>query len=300
MKIGYVGLGSMGGALAERLQLSHKLLVTDRSDAAVARLIGLGAEAADRFSDLAARCDVIFLCLPTSKEVREVIFGDGGLASGLRPGAIIVDQTTGDPNETRRMAADLAGQQVEMIDAPVSGGIAGAQAGTIAIMVGASQPQFQRILPVLHAISQNVFHAGDIGCGQVIKLVNNLMSMTQRLLSFEAMTLAAKNGVDPDIANEILVASGGRNAYLERMMGPRVLKGKLNVGFTLGLAHKDTRLACQLGIDSGVPMFFGNVARELYQACINDMGATSQVDTAGQYYDRLAGTSVIPDQTDLS
>lgn len=300
MKIGYVGLGSMGGALAERLQLSHKLLVTDRSDAAVARLVALGAEAADRLSDLAGRCDVIFLCLPTSKEVREVIFGEGGLASGLRPGTIIVDQTTGDPNETRLMAADLAGQQVEMIDAPVSGGIAGAQAGTIAIMVGASQPQFERILPVLHAISQNVFHAGDIGCGQVIKLVNNLMSMTQRLLSFEAMTLAAKNGVDPDIANEILVASGGRNAYLERMMGPRVLKGKLNVGFTLGLAHKDTRLACQLGIDSGVPMFFGNVARELYQACINDMGATSQVDTAGQYYDRLAGTSIIPDQTDLS
>lgn len=299
MRIGYVGLGSMGGALAERLGLTRELVVQDRSEAAVARLVGLGAEAAESPAALARQCDIVFLCLPTSKEVREVIFGEGGLADGLRPGTLIIDQTTGDPNETRTMAADLAGRGIDLIDAPVSGGIAGARAGTIAIMVGASQALFDRALPVLNAISPNVFHAGGIGCGQVIKLVNNLMSMTQRLLSFEAMMLAAKNGVDPATANEILVASGGRNAYLERMMGPRVLKGKLNVGFTLGLAHKDTRLACQLGIDSGVPMFFGNTARELYQACINEMGAGAQVDTAGQYYDRLAGTSVIPEKTDL-
>ena len=268
MKIGYVGLGSMGGALAERLQLRQSLVVHDQSASAVARMVGKGAVPAAGLADLAATCDFIFLCLPTSVHVREVIFGSNGLAGGLRPGTIIVDQTTGEPNETRRLAGELASIGVELIDAPVSGGIAGAQAGTIAIMVGATEDQYARVLPLLNAISQNVFHAGEIGNGHVIKLVNNLMSTAQRLLSFEAMALAAKNGVPPEKAVEILVSGGGRNAYLERMMGPRILKGKLDVGFTLALAHKDARLACQLGIDSDVPMFFGNLTRELYQTCI--------------------------------
>jgi 3-hydroxyisobutyrate dehydrogenase len=186
-----------------------------------------------------------------------------------------------------------------LIDAPVSGGIAGAEAGTIAIMVGADDAQYARVLPVLEAISPNVFHAGGIGNGHVIKLVNNLMSGVQRLLSFEAMALAAKNGVDPKTATAVLVASGGRNAYLEKMMGPRILEGKLDVGFTLGLAHKDVRLACQLGIDSEVPMFFGNIARELYQTSIAEMGRDNQVDTVGLVFDRLAGTTVVPRENDL-
>jgi len=299
MKIGYVGVGSMGGALASRLQQRYPLTVYDRSTAAAERLAHEGAVIAADLPALARDCDVIFLCLPTSEHVRNAIFGENGLAGGLKPGSVIIDQTTGDPKETRRIATELEASGVEMIDAPVSGGIAGAEAGTIAIMVGASDEQFARVRPVLGTISSNVFHAGGIGNGHVIKLVNNLMSTAQRLISFEAMTLAAKNGVVPEIASQILVASGGRNAYLEKMMGPRVLQGKLNVGFTLGLAHKDVRLACQMGIDSGVPMFFGNVTRELYQTCIADMGADQQVDSVGIVLDRFAGTEVVPRQNDL-
>lgn len=300
MKIGYIGLGSMGGALAARLQISHPLVVYDPSTATVAALTGLGATAAADAAALAALCDMVFLCLPTSDQVEEVLFGQSGIAASLRAGSIVIDQTTGDPGRTRRFAERLAAQGVDLVDAPVSGGIAGAKAGTIAIMVGASDAQLARIRPVLAAISPNIFHAGGIGNGQVIKLVNNLMSTAQRLLSFEAMALAAKNGVEPGIAVDILLASGGRNAYLEKMMKPRVLEGKLNVGFTLGLAHKDARLACQLGMDSGVPMFFGNVTRELYQICIAMNGREAQVDSCGQVIDRLAGTHVVPAVTDLN
>lgn len=281
MSIGYVGLGSMGGALAERLRLTHALHVHDRSRDAVQRLLAAGAIAVSGPAAIAETCDLIFLCLPTPNHVRAVIFGPSGLAKSPRPGTMIVDQTTGDPNQTRAMAADLAPRGVEFIDAPVSGGIAGAAAGTIAIIVGADDAQFTCVLPILRAISPNVFHAGGVGNGHVIKLVNNLMSCVQRLLSFEAMALAAKNGLDPRVANQALLASGGRNAHFEKMMGPRVLQGKLDVGFTLGLAHKDVRLACQLELDSGVPMFLGNVARELYQTCISERGAGDQVDTAG-------------------
>lgn len=299
MQIGYVGVGSMGGALAARLQLSHPLIVFDRAPAAIAAMTRLGSTAAVDLGELARACDAVFLCLPTSDHVEEALFAAGGLAEGLRPGSIVIDQTTGDPTRTRRFAEQLAARNVDLVDAPVSGGIAGAQAGTIAIMVGASESQLARIHPILQAISPNIFHAGGVGNGHVVKLVNNLMSTAQRLLSFEAMALAAKNGVDPRNAADILLAGGGRNAYLEKMMKPRILEGKLNVGFTLGLGHKDVRLACQLGMDSGVPMFFGNLTREMYQLCIAQNGRDAQVDTCGQVIDRLAGTAVVPAQTDL-
>jgi 3-hydroxyisobutyrate dehydrogenase len=242
---------------------------------------------------------VIFLCLPTSDHVREVIFGKAGLSASLRPGTMIVDQTTGDPIATRAMAADLAERGVDLIDAPVSGGKQGAQAGTIAIMVGAAPEQFARIEPIFKAISPNIFHAGGVGNGHVVKLSNNLLSMATRFLTYESVALAVRNGVDPKTVVDIMLASGGRNAYLERIMAPRVLNGKLNVGFTLGLAHKDVRLACKLGEDSGVPMFFGHLARDLYQTCIAEMGADNQVETAALVIDRLAGTQVVPAENDL-
>jgi 3-hydroxyisobutyrate dehydrogenase len=289
----------MGGALAARLQLSHELVVFDKASAAAEAMAKLGATVAVSLPALAEACEMIFLCLPTSDHVQDALFSQSGLACGLRPNTIVIDQTTGDPNLTRQFAERLTARRVELVDAPVSGGIAGAQAGTIAIMVGASTEQMRRIRPILEAISPNIFHAGGIGNGHVIKLVNNLMSTAQRLLSFEAMTLAAKNGVDPKTAVDILLAGGGRNAYLERMMKPRILEGKLNVGFTLGLAHKDARLACQLGVDTGVPMFFGNITREMYQLCIAQNGRDAQVDTCGQVIDRLAGTAVVPAATDL-
>jgi 3-hydroxyisobutyrate dehydrogenase len=294
MSIGYIGTGNMGGALAGRLLLSHPLVVFDRSEAATQPLARGGAKVALLPSDVAAECDVIFMCLPTSSHVRALLFGAGGLAEAIMPGTLLIDQTTGDPNETRSLAERLRPRGIELIDAPVSGGKAGAEAGTIAIMVGADPTQFDRALPLLTAISPNVFHAGGVGNGHVIKLVNNLMSTVQRVLSFEAVALAAKNGVDPRTATDILLAGGGRNAYLEKMMKPRILEGKLNVGFTLALAHKDVRLACQLGNDSGVPMFLGNTARELYQLAIGQMGGESQVDTVGLVFDRLSGTQVVP------
>jgi 3-hydroxyisobutyrate dehydrogenase len=292
--VGYVGLGNMGGALARRLQLQHELLVYDTDDDAVRRMVDRGSVGCADLGDLAARCDVIMLCLPTSDHVRGVIFGDIGLAAAAKPGTLIVDQTTGDPNATRAMAAELSERGLDLIDAPVSGGSAGAEAGTIAIMVGADPAQYDRVHPILTAISPNVFHAGEVGAGHVIKLVNNLLSCTQRLLTFEAVSLAAKNGMDPQTAVEILTAGGGRNAYLEKIMGARVLRGKLGIGFTLGLAHKDVRLACQLGVESGVPMFFGNLTRELYQTYVSEMGPAAQVDSAALVVDRLSGTQVVP------
>ncbi len=294
MQVGYLGLGVMGGALARRLQLSRPLVVFDLNPTAVADLVGRGAEAVATPADLARRCDVIFLCLPTSAHVRTAIFGTEGLIEGLKPGTILVDQTTGDPNATRDMARSLAARGVDLVDAPVSGGAMGAEAGTIAIMLGASDPQRDRLAPIFADISPNLFHAGEVGNGQVIKLVNNLISHCQRLLTQEGMALAVKNGVDPDRAVDILTAGGARNAYMERILRPRVLKGQLKVGFTLGLAEKDVKLACDLGQDSGVPMAFGALASAMYAEMVEQMGYAAEVESSGLITEARAHTHYIP------
>jgi 3-hydroxyisobutyrate dehydrogenase len=223
-----------------------------------------------------------------------VLFGPDGIADAAKPGTLIVDQTTGDPSITRTMAAELAERGIELVDAPVSGGPMGADAGTIAIMVGASSEQYARLEPVLQAISPNIFHAGDVGAGHVIKLANNLLSGVHRAVSLEALALAEKNGVDPKRALDIILASSGRNFYLETFVGSHVLTGNLASGFTLGLLHKDVKLACQLGADSGVPMFFGGIAKEFYQVCMNDQGREAEVNAAALVMDRLADTHVVP------
>ncbi|PMS30144.1 3-hydroxyisobutyrate dehydrogenase [Trinickia symbiotica] len=293
-RIGYVGLGNMGGALARRLQLTHPLRVYDMNADAVAGLVEAGAEACGALPELAAACNVILLCLPTSAHVRTVIFGRGGLAEGVRPGTLIIDQTSGDPTETRAMASELASRQIALIDAPVSGGAPGATAGTIAIMVGAGPQEWERVKPVLTAISPNVFHAGDVGTGHVIKLVTNVISGAQRLLTLEAVALAAKNGIDPKVSSDILRRGGARNAYIETVLGDRIAKGKLDVPFSLALMHKDVKLACKLASDSGVPMLFGSLTQELYQLCINEMGGGAGVDTAALVIDRISGTHIVP------
>jgi len=297
MNIGYVGLGNMGGALARRLQKTYPLRVYDVSTTAVRSLVEHGATEARNLRELAASCDVILLCLPTSEHVQTAIFGAEGLATALRPGTIIIDQTTGDPFVTRALGADLEQSGVALVDAPVSGGRQAAEEGTITVMVGAAAEDFARIQPVLAAISSNVFHAGDAGAGQVIKLANNLLAGAQRLLSFEAMALAVKNGIDPEKACSILMAGSGRNYFLERFMGSQVLQGKLSSGHSLGLMHKHLRLACALGSDSGVPMLYGNLTREIYQMCISAMGADAQVNTAALFVDGIAGTHVVPPDT---
>lgn len=298
--LGYVGLGNMGGALAQRLVCQHPLQVYDRNEESVSKLVASGAIACTGLAQMADQCDLILLCLPSSREVREVIFGEGGLAAHLRPGTLIVDQTTGDPQATRAMAAQLAQQDVELIDAPVSGGPRGASAGTIAIMVGANPEQYARIEPLLQTISPNLFHAGDVGAGQVIKLANNMLHHSQRLLTLEAMSLAVKNGVAPAKAVEILLASSGRNYYTEHNLESRILAGKLASGFTLELLLKDVRLATQLGADSGVPLFFANLVREFYQMCASELGSDAQVNSVALLVDRIAGTQLVPKDHSLS
>lgn len=287
MNIGYIGLGDMGGALATRLQSQRPIYVYDREPKAVAALVKQGATGCESVAELSQVCSTVILCLPTSEHVRSVIFGDGGVIESCQPGSLIIDQTSGDPEATRAMARDLQARDVTLVDAPVSGGASGAIAGTISIMLGADEGAVDRAREVLSSISSTVSHIGPVGSGHTIKLVNNLLSCSQRWLSLEALAIATKNGIDAGTALEVLNAGGGRNAWLEKQ-GARVLGGDHGGGFSLGLAHKDLRLVCSLAAASNVPTFFGSMSRELYQVGIAQFGRNAPVETVASVVEHLA------------
>jgi 3-hydroxyisobutyrate dehydrogenase len=275
MNVGYVGLGSMGGAIVKRMLVNKQpLRVFDLDPKRVSEAAEAGAQPAQSSAALAEQSDVVCLCLPTSENVRAAIFGENGLAKGLKPGALVADMTSGDPLQTKAMAAELAKQGVTMIDAPVSGGPAGARAGTLAIMVGAPVEVFEKIKPVFEKVGPNVFRLGDVGAGQTMKLVNNLMLAAGRAITFEAMALAVKNGLDPKLATDVLNKSSGRNGTTERVLA-EIVDGRFPNSFALGLMTKDVRLANQLGRDTGVPMIIGRVVEELHNVAMNNHGPQS-------------------------
>jgi 3-hydroxyisobutyrate dehydrogenase len=293
VQLGYVGLGNMGGALARRLLLQAKMRVYDLRPAVTAEYAAKGGTPAQSPKALAAESDLVMTCLPTSTEVREAIFGDNGLAAGMKPGGIIADMTTGDPNATRAMAKELAGRGITLIDAPVSGGPHGADAGTIAIMVGASPELFAKVRPTLEIISPNVFHCGDVGAGHVMKLVNNVIAASVRTVTFEAVTMGIKNGLSLKACAEVIAKSSGRS-YTTEMTLPRMVEGLGKASFTLGLMHKDVRLATELGVTSGAPMPVSNLVRELFQIALNERGPDSDVNELIYLMEQNAKIQVVP------
>jgi 3-hydroxyisobutyrate dehydrogenase len=287
MELGYIGLGAMGGALARRLMLSHKLRVLDLRPDVVADFAKDGAVPAQDGASLARECDVIMLCLPRSADVRTAIFGPGGLVEGLEPGKIVVDQTSGDPDETRAIAAELAEKGITFIDAPVSGGPDGATAGTIAIMAAGPMDAFETVKPVFESISPNVFHCGDIGNAHVLKLVNNTIAACCRVATLEAVAMGRKYGLSLEKMTEVINKSSGRNGATERML-PKMIEGEPSSKFALALMLKDVSLATQLGINCGAPMLVANVTRGLLQTAHYEAGDGANLDEAAPTIEAMA------------
>ena len=271
MDVGFVGLGSMGGAIVKRMLMQRKVRLYDLDPERAAVLQSQGGMPAQSLAALAAESDTICLCLPTSADVRTAIFGDNGLAKGLKRGTIIADMTTGDPLQTKEMAAALAEKGVELIDAPVSGGPDGAVAGTLAIMVGGTAEQFARMKPLFETVGPNVFHMGAVGTGQTMKLVNNILLAGCKVMTYEVMALAAKNGLDPKLAGAVLQKSSGRNGTTERTL-QTTLDGVFRGTFSLALMTKDVRLGNELGKNTGVPMLLGRLVEELHNIAMVEHG----------------------------
>jgi 3-hydroxyisobutyrate dehydrogenase len=293
VQIGYIGLGAMGGALARRLLLSHPLRVLDLDQGAVAAFEKQGATASASPAELARSCDVIMMCLPRSANVRQAILGENGLLDGLSAGKTVIDQTSGDPAETAAMAEQLSQHGVTMLDAPVSGGIGGAEAGTIAIMVSGPRAAYDDARSALLSISPNVEYVSNrIGDAQALKLINNAMSAGCRLATLEAAALGRKLGLPLSTIAEVLNRGPGRNKA-SKVMLPALMEGKPSAGsFALSLMLKDLNLATGLGMKCDAPMPIANLVRALLQAGVNTLGDKALLEDTVRLIDTMSSTRI--------
>ena len=267
--IGFIGLGNMGAPMAGRLlDAGHPLIVHDARPGAAAPFVARGARRADTPAAVASEARTIITIVPSSREVRVVFEGPQGLLSTLAPGTLCMEMTTADPSATRELAPKVEARGAHLIDAPVSGGVRGATEGTLAIMVGGPEALLERGRPVLERMGRNVFHAGPIGSGHAIKLVNNVCSGGILALTIEAVAVAAKAGLDPQRAVEIIQASSGRSNASDYKFPKFILNGAFDAGFAIRLMLKDVDGYARLAQEGGVPSLMGRAVTEIYRMAV--------------------------------
>ena len=273
MKIGFLGLGNMGGPMAHNLlKAGHELTVFDLSEAAVANLVEAGASAAPSIAALAGNdVEMIITMLPAAQHVKGVYLGEDGLLAKVAPEVRLIDSSTIDPMSAREVAAAAAAKGNRMIDAPVSGGTGGAAAGTLTFMVGGEQADFDAALPVLQAMGKNIVYCGPSGNGQVAKVANNMLLGISMIGAAEAMNLGVSLGMDPKVLAGIINTSSGRcwstdtyNPYPGVLDNAPASRGYTG-GFGTDLMLKDLGLATEAAKQARQPVVLGALAQQLYQ-----------------------------------
>ena len=254
MRIGFIGIGSMGSLMARHLVGGgHDLNVFDINRESASDLVSRGASWADSPRDVGARSEIIFTSLPMPTDVEAVTTGPDGILSGATAGSIICDVSTTDPDTIRRIDAAAQPRGVHVLDAPVSGGRMGAESAALCVMVGGDRSVFARAQPVLELLGRTIVHCGALGSGAVCKIANNLINLGSYFLVAEALTLGIKAGVSTQTLFDVISNSSGNTQSMQEFPGG-LFAGNLEVGFPLDLAAKDIGLATELGRRIGVPM----------------------------------------------
>ena len=275
-QIAFIGLGNMGAPMAINLIKSgHQLTVFDLNPDAVKTLSDHGATAAKQAADTVKGADVVISMLPAGKHVESLYLGETALLDSISTDALIIDSSTIDAETAKKVAAAAAAQNKAFIDAPVSGGTAGAAQGTLSFMIGGEKSHYERALPILKAMGSNLFHAGEAGCGQVAKMCNNMLLAIQMTGTAEALALAIRNGLSPETVSEIMLKSSGRNWSLEvynpvpGIMDNAPASREYQGGFMVDLMLKDLKLALDAAAASGASAPMGSLARSLYNLHAN-------------------------------
>jgi len=264
-RIGFIGLGVMGGRMAATLaRAGYSLAVHDINPAKAGALAGAAVCASP--SDVARRSDIAFTSVPLPATVRSVYLGADGVLEGARPGMVLVDMSTVDPETTRTVSAATAARGVQYLDAPVSGGWREAETGALVIIVGGNREAFDRVRDVLAVLGSSIHYAGPSGAGSIVKLVNNVMSMGNVLVAAEAFVLGVQAGMEPERLLEILRTSAGRSYHFEKRF-PNILARNFAPGFTVDLARKDLGLAVDMARSHNVPVPATSLLHQLYNAC---------------------------------
>ncbi len=272
MKIGFIGLGHMGNPMARNLlKHGHTLKVFDLVPELVQKLTALGCEAATSAGKCAMDADVVITMLPSSPHVRRVYQDAYGVLASAAPGTLLIDSSTIDPQTSREVALDARGKGLVIVDAPVSGGTGGAEAGTLTFMVGGEAADFERAKPILQCMGKNIVHCGGDGNGQVAKICNNMMLAIEMIATAEGMSLATKLGMDPKVFASIANTSSGRcwssdtyNPYpgvIDTAPASRGYSG----GFGSDLMLKDLTLVTEAAKSAKQPVVLGAAAQQLYQ-----------------------------------
>ena len=289
-RIGFIGLGKMGGPMSRRLiDAGFSLSVFDTSAEAQASLKEAGATIEASPEDIGNNADVVFVSLPTPDIVENVVLG--GVAKGSRV-KTIVDLSTSGPGMAGRVSRGLEPRGIAWIDAPVSGGIAGAKGGTLAVMASGPKATFDSIEPLLKHFGKVFFVGEKAGLAQVAKLGNNLLAAAALVISSEALVMGVKAGIDPKVMLDIINASSGRNSATQDKFPRSVLTRTFDFGFATGLSYKDVRLCVDEAENMGVPMVVGAAVRQMLAVTNAKFGPTSDFTSITRVVEEWAGVEV--------
>lgn len=264
-KIGFIGLGAMGQPMSKRLLAAgYKLVVYDLRKEAMEVLVQKGAEAANSAKEVAEKCRKVITIVPNSEAVEKLVFGAQGFLAGAQAGDILIEMTSAYPPSTLKINEALKVKGVHMIDAPVSGGVIGAEAGTLSIMVGGDEAIFGTCQPILSVMGKNLFYMGRIGAGHAMKAINNFLSATTLAATSEAIILATKLGLNPQRVVEVLQVSTGRSYSTEIKFPKYILPRTYNSGFALGLMYKDIDTVTRMAREYKIPMFLAHLVQQIF------------------------------------
>ena len=262
--VGFIGLGYMGKSMALNvLKAGFPMVVHNRSRGAVDELVAAGATAADSPKSVAEQVDVVLSCLPGPADVAKVYLEPNGVVAGARPGSILIDLSTIDPTTHQTIAAQAEAIGASYLDAPVSGGTAGARDATLTIMVGGSAETLEAAMPVLKAMGTRIYHMGPVGSGAVVKIVNQMMGAINNLGMVEAMVVATKFGLDPALTFEVCSNSSGASRSLGAVTS--IMKGDFEPGFMIDYLHKDVALGVDLAKQLKVRTLAAGLAQQVLQ-----------------------------------
>lgn len=291
--IGFIGLGAMGQKMAGHL-LDHgfNLALSDPNPDALAPLRDRGAQIYATPREVADHAAIVLVCVPTPAIVEQVVLGADGVIHGQQV-KILVDHSTTGPSLARQLHRELAERGINALDAPLAGGAAGAQAGTLSVMVGGEQHAFDRCLPAFRAFGKTVEHLGsEPGLGQTLKLVNNMIVAATLVASSEAMLFGVKAGLDPRQMIDMLNVSTARSFTSEHILAGTVMRREFDFGFRLDLMRKDVRLFLAEAENSGVPAFTSAVVKQFFDQALSDGDPARDMSHVVQVLEQLAGVSL--------
>jgi 3-hydroxyisobutyrate dehydrogenase len=291
MRVGFVGLGNMGWPMARNLvRAGHALTVRDADAARQERFATEHGCAFAADPAAFAEVEVVVTMLPTGAIVRDVLLGwDGGLARALRPGSVVVDMSSSEPMGTRALGAELLNREIALVDAPVSGGVPKAEAGTLSIMMGGDDEPVARVRPLLEALGERFFRTGLLGSGHAMKALNNYVSAAGHAAAVEALVVGGRFGLDPAVVVEVLNASTGRNFNTEYTFVHHTLPRRFTAGFALGLMAKDIGIAADLAAELGVDAPLSREVRRLFDEARDELGAGADISETVRHWESRNG-----------